>query len=152
MYSLLLVLHSLLRWLVLLSLLYAIFRAIRGYFHRRPFGSADNTIRHWTATFAHIQLTIGFILYFISPLIKSFWSQGLRAGSQLTFFGIIHISMMFGAVVLITIGSAMAKRQLVDNDKFKIMLVYFVLGLLLIFCAIPWPFSPLANRPYFRPF
>jgi hypothetical protein len=56
------------------------------------------------------------------------------------------------AVVLITIGSAMAKRQQTDHGKFKTMALWFLLGLIVILIAIPWPFSPLANRPYIRHF
>jgi hypothetical protein len=152
MHTTLLMLHSLFRWLVLASLMYAIFRALRGYTTRLPFTSADNSVRHWTATIAHIQLILGFTLYFVSPLIQTFRQQGMKAGGQLVFFGLIHSSVMLLAVVLITVGSAMAKRQSADRAKFGTMLIWFSIGLLIIFLAIPWPFSPLANRPYIRPF
>ena len=75
MYSLLLFLHSLVRWLVLSSLLYAIFRAYKGYRFNSLFTTRDNTIRHWTATIAHLQLMIGIVLYAQSPLIKHFCSS-----------------------------------------------------------------------------
>ena len=152
MHSTLLVLHSLFRWLVLASLLYAIFRAYRGYTARLAFTSTDNSVRHWTATISHLQLILGFTLYFISPVIQAFRQQGIKAGGQLVFFGVVHISIMLLAVVLITIGSAMAKRQAADAAKFRTMLIWFSVGLLVIFLAIPWPFSPLANRPYIRTF
>jgi len=57
---------------------------------------------------------------------------------------------MLTAIVIITIGSALAKRKKTDKEKFKTMLVWFSAALLIIFIAIPWPFSPLANRPYIR--
>lgn len=151
MYSTLLILHSLFRWLVLAGLLYAIFRAIRGYTARLPFTTIDNSVRHWTATVSHVQLTLGFTLYVISPVIQVFWQEGIEAGGQLTFFGVIHSSAMLLAVVLITVGSAMAKRQADDSVKFRTMLIWFSVALALIFLAIPWPFSPLASRPYLRP-
>ncbi|GAA4339005.1 hypothetical protein GCM10023149_49420 [Mucilaginibacter gynuensis] len=56
------------------------------------------------------------------------------------------------AIILITIGSSAAKRKTTDIAKFKTMTVFFLLALLIIFMAIPWPFSPLANRPYLRSF
>ena len=152
MYSALLILHSLFRWLVLASLLVAIFRAYRGYTARLAFTPIDNLIRHWTATISHIQLILGFILYFVSPLIQSFRQQGLKSGGQSLFFGVIHVSVMLGAIVLITIGSVLAKRQAVDSTKFRTMLIWYSMSLLVIFLAIPWPFSPLANRPYIRLF
>jgi hypothetical protein len=152
MYSILLVLHSLFRWVVLGSVLYVIFRAFRGYTARLAFTRTDNSIRHWTATFSHIQLMLGFTLYFISPLISAFRQQGVRAGGQLVFFGLVHIGLMLLSVVLITIGSAIAKRQTADRAKFRTLLTWFSVGLFLILLAIPWPFSPFANRPYLRMF
>ncbi|MBC3788431.1 hypothetical protein [Spirosoma utsteinense] len=150
MYSTLLSLHSLFRWLVLASLLIAIFRAYRGYTARLAFTASDNSVRHWTATISHVQLILGFTLYFISPVVEAFRQQGNRAGGPLVFFGVIHITIMLLAVVLITVGSAMAKRQPADRAKFRTMLIWFSIALVIIFLAIPWPFSPLANRPYIR--
>jgi hypothetical protein len=150
MYSTLLILHSLFRWLVLASLLYAIVRAYRGYTARLAFTPTDNSVRHWTATLVHLQLVFGFTLYMISPVVQAFRQQGIQSGGSFVFFGLVHISLMLLAVVLITIGSAMAKRQSEDRLKFRTMLFWFLAGLLIIFLAIPWPFSPFANRPYVR--
>jgi hypothetical protein len=57
---------------------------------------------------------------------------------------------MFAAVTVLTIGSAMAKRQNNQQQKFRTMLVWFIFALVIIFIAIPWPFSPLAKRPLIR--
>ena len=149
----LLILHSFFRWLVLAGLLYAVCRACSGYFKAQPFTKTDNAVRHWTATIAHIQLVIGLLLYLQSPVVKYFrrhFTEALHQPDTL-FFGLIHIALMLLAVVIITIGSAKAKGRLSDKEKFKTMLVWFLIALLIIFIAIPWPFSPLANRPYIRP-
>lgn len=154
MYQYLLVFHSLFRWLVLGSLLFAIYRAYSGYFKNRLFSKIDDSIRHWTATIAHIQLIIGIILYIKSPVTHYFWSNFNEAIKYVdtAFFGLYHFLLMLTSVVLITIGSALAKRKPTDKEKFKTMLFWFCLTLLIIFIAIPWPFSPLVNRPYIRPF
>jgi hypothetical protein len=60
--------------------------------------------------------------------------------------------LMTIAVIIITIGSSSAKRSVTNQGKFRIMTLLFALGLLIIFIAIPWPFSPLAQRPYLRTF
>ncbi len=152
MYQTLTFLHSTFRWLVLLSLLYSIFRAYKGYFSNKEFTKTDNSIRHWTATIAHIQLVLGMTLYSQSPIIKYFWKNFNEAKESfdLLFFGMIHIFLMLFSIILITIGSAVSKRKTTDKEKFKTMLIYFIIALVIIFIAIPWPFSPLANRPYFR--
>lgn len=144
--------HSIMRWLVLASIVYAIYRAYKGYSSNAQFSKTDNAVRHWTATIAHIQLLIGIILYTQSPIIKYFWQNFNEAiqNLDLTFFGLLHLILMLTAIILITIGSALSKRKTTDKEKFKTMLVWFSVSLIIIFIAIPWPFSPLANRPYFR--
>jgi hypothetical protein len=152
MYQLLTFFHSISRWLVLVSLLYSIYRAYKGYISQLHFTKTDNAVRHWTATIAHIQLVIGIMLYTQSPIIKYFWYNFNEAVQNLDalFFGLLHISFMILAIILITIGSALAKRKQTDTEKFKTMLVWFSISFFIILIAIPWPFSPLANRPYFR--
>jgi len=96
---------------------------------------------------------LGIILYSQSPAVKHFFAAVNETGSitEPVFFGVIHISIMLSAIVVITIGSAMAKRKPTDQEKFKTMLLWFLAALILIFLAIPWPFSPLVQRPYLRP-
>lgn len=152
MYQILLYTHSLFRWLVLATLLWSVIRAWRGYYTQAVFTKADNALRHWTATIAHVQLVVGMILYTQSPIIKYYWKSDTKTDLpfDLTFFGIVHMLLMLVVIVFITIGSALAKRKPSDTEKFKTMLLWFAIALLLICIAIPWPFSPLAHRPYFR--
>ncbi|WP_426478605.1 hypothetical protein ACP3T3_03830 [Chryseobacterium sp. CBSDS_008] len=152
MYQTLTFLHSLTRWLVLISLIYAIYRSFKGYFSNKKFTGTDNAVRHWTATIAHIQLIIGMTFYFKSPVIQYFWKNfnEAKASFEHVFFSLIHISLMITAIILITIGSALAKRKPSDKEKFKTMAIWFSIALIIILIVIPWPFSPFANRPYFR--
>lgn len=154
MYTILLQFHSLFRWLVLFALLLALFRSFTGYYKQTVFTKTDNAIRHWTATLSHIQLVIGMLLYTQSPFVTYFYDtyKTDKLTIEALFFGAIHIVLMFFTIVFISIGSAKAKRVTADRDKFKTMLVWFFIALVIIFIAIPWPFSPLANRPLLRPF
>ena len=154
MLNTLLFFHSIVRWAVLGTLLYAIFRAYRGYTNKLIFTKGDDSIRHWAATTAHIQLMLGIVLYTQSPNAK-FSLHATSVNGQITqpfFFGVLHLLLMVSAIVIITIGSAMAKRKPTSSDKFKTMLIWFGIALLVIFIAIPWPFSPLVQRPYLRSF
>jgi hypothetical protein len=93
--------------------LYSIFRAYKGYSSQLLFTKTDNAVRHWTATIAHIQLIFGILIYVQSPIVKYFWknfSEGIQ-NSETAFFGILHIFLMLTGIVLITIGSALAKRK-----------------------------------------
>lgn len=152
MYQTLLILHSLTRWLVLASLVYTIIISWKGYQTNRAFSGRDNTARHVTATIAHIQLLLGLYLYMISPIVKLAPVEGSGIAGEPLFFRLVHIALMVVAIVIITIGSARARRTGTDKSKYRTMLVWFSIALLIILIAIPWPFSPLAQRPYFRSF
>ena len=154
MYQFLIPLHSLLRWFVLISLCSSVCMAYNGLLTNRPFTKLDNALRHWTATITHIQLLVGFTMYFKSPVIKFFFSDPKMAihHTETSFFAVIHFLLMLTAIILITVGSALAKRRQNDHEKFKTVLTWFLIGLIIIFIAIPWPFSPFVNRAYFKPF
>lgn len=154
MYPTLLALHSLVRWIVLVFIVYSVYRVLVGFIKNKTFSKTDNAFRHWTATVAHIQLIIGVTLYTQSPIVKYFWTDTKITieNLDLTFYGIIHLVLMLTAITLLTIGSALAKRKATDKEKFGTMLIWFSIALFIIFISIPWAFSPLANRPYVRPF
>lgn len=152
MYAIFLSIHSWIRWVVLICLVISVIKAYLGLRGATAFSSIDNALRHWTATAAHIQLVVGIIIYTQSPLVSFFWKNLDVAvhDSEILFFGLIHIAFMFLSIVLVTIGSALAKRRNTDPEKFKTVFVWFIIALLLILIAIPWPFSPFVDRPYFR--
>jgi len=154
MYSFVLALHSLVRWLVLLSLLVSLLMSYRGWLLHKTYSKSNNLVRTITATIAHIQLVFGLWLYIISPVVKYFWQNTHEAlhMRQIRFFGIEHATMMLTGIIIITIGSAKAKRKVPDKDKFKTQAIWFSIGLLIILSSIPWAFSPLTSRPWFRPF
>jgi uncharacterized membrane protein YbjE (DUF340 family) len=154
MYQVLLPLHSLVRWLVLIALLLAIFRAYRGKVTMREFSSLDNGIMLISVKIVQLQFCIGVALYVLSPVVKYFLHHFNEAVHcrEIRFFGMEHITMMVIAVAMITIGSNKATKSIDSQYKYKIMLIWFSIGLIIILTSIPWSFSPLTSRPSFRPF
>ena len=152
MYQTLIFYHSIVRWLVLIGLIYCIVRAWTGFRKREIFNKTDNAVRHWTATVAHIQLVIGVLLYTKSPPVHYFWARpaAVVADLDFSFFPLVHMLLMLTGIVVVTIGSSLAKRRPDDRGKFRTMMTWYSVALMIIFIAIPWPFSPLAARPYFR--
>lgn len=154
MYEFLLALHSILRWFVLAAVIYVIIRAISGLSGKKEFTDKDKKFGNTATQLMHLQLLIGIILYFISPLMKHFlknFSDAVQV-SAIRFFGMEHTLMMVISVAVITIGNSISKKRKTDAGKFKAHLVWFIIGLLIILAVIPWPFSPMASRPWFRPF
>lgn len=154
MYTLILSLHSLVRWLVLFGLMVVIFRSYRGWFSTRTFSKTDRIAQQAATSFLHIQLVLGVTLYFVSPIVGYFLDHLRDAMGQreFRFFGMEHITMMIVAVAVISTGSSKSKKEQGDHRKFKILAIWFTIGLLIILSSIPWPFSPFTARPYFRMF
>jgi hypothetical protein len=153
-YSFLLALHSCTRWLVIISLLWTILLSARGYWNKGLFDKKAQISRVVMVSMIHLQAVIGFCLYFASPITKYFMKNfGATIGDlNISFFGIIHAFLMTVAVVVATIGTALAKRAETDAEKFRLLLVYSIVTFVIIFIAVPWPFSPLSQRAWFRPF
>lgn len=154
MYSFLLTIHSLFRWIVLLSLLFCVFNAYRGCLSQKAFSPFDHKIMHAAATASYIQFLIGLCLYFVSPIVHYFFQNFSAAVHERTirFFGMEHITMMFIAVGLISAATGIVKRKTTDAAKFKTIAIFFSIALLIIFLSIPWQFSPFTSRPYYRIF
>ncbi|RAJ08841.1 hypothetical protein LX64_01495 [Chitinophaga skermanii] len=154
MYAFLLYFHSYVRWLVLLSLLFALFRAYRGWKGHKSFLPVDDGARKAAVNFANLQFTIGVVLYIVSPIVKYFWGNFVKAEQmrEFRFFGMEHITMMTIAVAVINITVTKSKRKSTDHEKFRIMAIGLSIALFLVLTSIPWGGSPLISRPYFRGF
>ena len=149
MYYMILI-HSVMRWLVLIALLWAVFTGWEGRVFKRAFRLSDRIAVSVTSVLSQIQLLLGFWLYMESPVVKGFWDERSFHWNDSLFFALVHIGLMTTAIVLITIGSALAKRHVEDRKKFSAVFTYCGIALLIILLAIPWPFSPLAQRPLLR--
>jgi hypothetical protein len=84
----------------------------------------------------HIQLLVGLILYFVSPL--GFASLGQMADKALRLTSLEHPIINIIAIALITIGWTKHKKVVTSASKFKIFSIFYGLGLLLILSRIPW--------------
>ncbi|MBK6997232.1 MAG: hypothetical protein IPH31_20795 [Lewinellaceae bacterium] len=71
----LLFIHSALRWLVLLSILWVLIRAVKGFFFKESFQRSDHILVSSASGFAQLQLLVGFALYFYSPVAQGFWEN-----------------------------------------------------------------------------
>ncbi|MBL6643561.1 MAG: hypothetical protein P8I30_07870 [Flavobacteriaceae bacterium] len=141
MYSLLKNVHSYWAYFLLLVLILAILNAIAGKIKGKDFESRDLRLSLFGLIFSHIQLLIGLILYFVSPWFKQ-WSNlgmgGVMKDSQTRLFLVEHPFTNILAIVLITMGWSLHKRQSDPGKKFLRIAVFYGLGLLLLLSRIPW--------------
>lgn len=134
-------LHSTLRWVILVFLIFSVITSFMKWSGKKPFTKGDKTTYLMTLIFAHLQLVIGFILFITKQWYKLFGDMGLAMKQPvLRFFLVEHTIMMLLAIVFITIGYSTAKRAKDDVAKHKKTFIFYLIGLLLILAAIPWPF------------
>ena len=139
-YELILVMHDITRWLVLVVGLYAVVRALVGWLGKKPWGKADQTAGRSYPTILDIQLLLGLVLYFVSPIT----SGGLRnfgdamKVADVRFFLVEHSLVMIVAVALAHIGSARVKKAASDLAKHRQAALWFLASLVLILALIPW--------------
>ena len=139
--------HSLLRYVLLILLLISIVKSYGGWGGKKLYSPGDRKLALFTVISAHLQLVIGLVLYFISPNVKvalANMSEAMK-NPELRFWAVEHIAMMLIAIILITIRSARAKRAATDEGKHKQIAIFFLLALLVIFIAIPWPWKEIAR-------
>ena len=132
--------HSGLRWLLLLVLVITIFKSMSGWMGKRAYTSGDRKLALFTVIFAHTQLIIGLIQYFVGKYYVATTSTNEMDISVNRFFRMEHIAMMIMAIAFITIGSSSAKRASSPEKKHKRIFAWFLTALMLILAAMPWPF------------
>jgi hypothetical protein len=140
-YSFFVHIHSGLRWLALAFIIFAIANAIFRISRKSVSTARDCIFNRLALIFMHLQLVFGLVLYFISPKVI-FESASMKDG-LLRFFLVEHIGLMVISIILVTIGYVSSDRELDEMKKYKKIVVYYSIALLLILAAIPWPFRGL---------
>ena len=132
--------HSFWAYIVLLMLVVAIGNALLGKFMNKSFTIKDLRISLFALIVTHIQLLVGLILYFVSPRFSA-WQEGVGAvmeDASLRLYLVEHPVTNILAVVLITMGWSMHKRQAKSSKKFLRIGLFYLLGTVLLLSRIPW--------------
>ena len=135
----LLVLHNLIRWLILLAALYAIYRSWQGL-RTLQYSPLDRTASMAFVGLMDLQLLLGVLLMFLSPFMKTLWGNlgSAMQASATRFFVAEHWVGMLLALILAHVGSARARRASDPRAKHWHSLLWFSLSLLLVLLSIPW--------------
>ena len=147
MYVGLLHLHSALRYVVVILLILAIIQGFIGWFGQKQFTDTNRKVALFALISVHLQLVIGLILYFISPVVQAALADmgAAMKDTVLRFWAIEHIATNIIGIILITIGYSTAKRVASDKAKFTRIVLFYLIGFILIMTAIPWPFNRVAR-------
>ena len=131
--------HSGLAYLALLALVLVIFWALIGTLSGREFQEKDRKIALIAFIICHIQLLVGLILYFVSPLGFSLLAGGgAMADATARLTALEHPLINILAIVLISVGYIRAKKLESSTAKFRSIYMMYAIGLVLILSRIPW--------------
>ena len=147
----LLFVHAILRYLILLAGLWAIIRAFKGVNSQAPYSNADNKASLFYMIFFDLQVVVGLILFFTSPLVQTSLSNmgaAMKNPAQ-RFFTVEHTVMALISLALLHIGRSKIKKATTDAKKHKLALVFFGLSFIVLLLLIPWPFREALSRGWF---
>lgn len=136
MYSFIQKFHSGWAYLAVLLLFIAVITSLIGYTTKKEFLPRDRKIALFALIAIHIQLVVGLVLYFVSPLGKSSLGEMKDAALRLT--SLEHPLLNLIAIALITIGWSRHKKAANSEAKFKSISLFYSIGLVLILVRIPW--------------
>jgi hypothetical protein len=150
MYTIVLILHSWIRWFALIAVFGVLFAAIRG----KVQGSQSIADR-W-GLFAilalDLQMLLGLLLYLVvSPNmaeIRAHFGEAMQ-NPQLRFWAVEHLTAMIVAVVVAHVGRVLARKAKTTDSKRRRLLACFGVVTIALLLGTPWPGMP-AGRPLFR--
>lgn len=153
MYNFVLLLHSLVRWAVVIFGLVAVVRAFMGWFGKGRWAALDDRLGIGFTSALDLNVLFGLLLYFLfSPITTAALGDfgGAMGNPGVRFFAVEHILMMLVALIVAHIGRSRARKATTDLGKFKQTAIFFGVALLLVLAAIPWPFMAVgAGRGWF---
>ena len=150
MFSALLQVHSILRWVILILLVLSILQSFIGWVKHRELREGDTKLWLFTMISAHTTLLIGLILLLFGRY--GILSSGLPEGVELMkdkfyrFFWVEHPVGMLIATLLITLGRGVVRKQITDPTKYKRAFWFFLIALLVILATVPWPGREIVGR------
>lgn len=152
MYLTFLVMHSWVRWLVVVTALAAVGISLWGWMGRRPWRALADRLGMTFVTAMDLQLLLGLSLYLaFSPLTTlALRDLGAAMGDEISrYWAVEHILLMVVSVAITHVGRVLAKRAGTDAQRYRRSALLFGLAIALVLTAMPWPFLSY-GRPLFR--
>src|SRR5580658_9175085 len=148
----LLLLHSILRWVILVLLVVAIVKSYNGMTAGRSYSESDRKVGLFLMISAHTTLLLGLLLWFFGAfglaLVEDPGMGVVMKNAVMRYWVVEHFVGLLIAIALITIGRGVAKKSIPDSTKFKRAFWLFLVALIIILATVPWPFRAGVGRPW----
>ena len=145
MYTFILAVHNILRWIILILAIAALVRAYWGWFGKRDWTATDRKVGSFYSISLDVQLLLGLVLYFaLSPIVSKNLSNfmTLLADQMFRFFALEHTLIMVIAIILAHVGAATSRRAVENTINHRRAAIWFTLSFIAILLGMPW-FRPL---------
>lgn len=139
MHPILVALHSYNRYLLLIALVFVLYRSYSGWLGKKPYVKADNAAGAALLGLTHLQLLLGLIMYaFTSPYTQTAFANMKAAmkNEWQRYFAVEHIMVMLIAVVCIQLGRTFSKKAVGDEKKHRTVAIYTTVAVLLIILSL----------------
>ncbi len=141
--GLLLLLHSILRWLILFSVGIAGLVALLGYLRKGPIIVWERSVAILAMVLCHVQLLLGLVLYaFRIKMYTTVSGTGkltAMTDSVVRFWKYEHVATMVLAIALVTTGRVLSKKAETEQGKQLRVAIFYLIALALMIAMIPWP-------------
>ena len=137
MYPFFLYFHSHFRWLVLLVGIFVVVKHVTDWFlHKRATPLASRTALVYVSIL-HLQLVLGVVLYFISPLTSGELSADWLQDPETRFRVLEHPLGMFFAIFIAQFGRSLSKRKK-ETQAIRLATLSYAVSFAIILASIPW--------------
>ena len=152
MYTGLLHLHNLMRWIILLFLILVMLHHLMGLLRKSPVSKLDKKVALILLISADITLLIGLYQWISGQLgLKMIQAAGMAEvmkDKAARFFAVEHAVGMIIAIIFIHIGYSFSKK-IGDSTSHSKAFVWYFIAFLLIIATIPWGFREGIGRAWF---
>ena len=152
MYTSALLLHSWVRWIVLIAGILAVARAVAGMSGGKPWTRADDRGTLLFTIALDIQLLIGLVLYAgLSPVTRTAFADMAAAmrNPALRFWVAEHLVGMIVALALAHVGRVVIRKRAEAGDKHRLAVMFMGVAMVVMLLSLPWPWGSIP-RPLFR--
>lgn len=136
MYEILKNIHHYLAFITLALLAWAFIGGLIGTFSQKAWDDSNRKTNLFALIATHTMLLLGLVLLFMTMSGADMGEIMKNSAARKAF--VEHPTVGILAAVLVTIGNAKSKRDLMNGKKFKTTAIFYGLGLLLVASRLPW--------------
>ena len=131
LFTIVLATHNIVRWIILVLGIIALFRAYRGWLGKQAWTPTDRKVGVFFGSALDLQLLLGIILVILVVTQSGFATLGP--------YLLDHVLPMVLAVILAHVGSVRSRKAASDAEKHKQAAIWYTIVFLVLLVAIPWP-------------